>query len=253
MIPGWFTPAPPRVIAHRGLATEAPENTLPAFLAALALGVTHLETDVHATSDGVAVLSHDPDLGRVGGPSDRILDLPAREITSLRLDGETGVPTLDEALYAFPDARFNIDIKDDAALEPTLAAIQNQRATTRVLITSFDEKRRLAAVDALPGVATSPSTQGVIRAAVASRLPLPWFSRHALATVQALQIPERHRGVPILTKALIESAHRNHVEVHVWTVNDPVDMARLLDLGVDGLITDRSDLALALLRTMGVA
>ncbi|MGA1811881.1 glycerophosphodiester phosphodiesterase family protein [Frondihabitans sp. 4ASC-45] len=249
MTASWFTPAPPRVIAHRGLATEAPENTLPAFLAALALGVTHLETDVHATSDGVAVLSHDADLGRIGGPATGILGLTSREVARLRLPDGTEVPSLDDALSAFPDARFNIDIKVDEAVEPTVAAIKRHRAAPRVLVTSFDDARRKAAVAALPGVATSPSTRGVVRAAVAARTPLPWFRRRALQGIDALQIPEKHRGVQVLSAALLEAAHSAGVEVHVWTVNDPVDMARLLDRGVDGLITDRSDLALALLRT----
>lgn len=240
----WFRPGPPRIIAHRGLATTAPENTLLAFLEALAIGVTHLETDVHATSDGVAVLSHDPDLGRLTGKATPILRLSLAELRAIPLGADQRVPTLREALHAFPEARFNIDIKSDEAVEPTITAIQREKATERVLVTSFDESRRRAAVAALPGVATSPSSRGVLLAALASRMPLRAARRRSLRGIHALQVPVSYRGVPIVTPALVRAAHENHVEVHVWTINDPVEMRRLLELGVDGLITDRADLGL---------
>lgn len=240
----WFDPAPPRIIAHRGLALRAPENTLLAFLEALSLGVTHLETDVHATSDGVAVLSHDPDLGRSTGRARPILSLDRVTLGKVRLGDDQGVPTLEEALYAFPDARFNIDIKADEALRPAVRAILRQNAVDRVLVTSFDERRRRAAVRALPGVATSPGSRGVVLAALASRTPLAAIRRLSLRGVSALQVPESYRGVPIVTTALVESARASGVEVHVWTINDPADMRRLFALGVDGIITDRADLGL---------
>ncbi|GAA4683761.1 glycerophosphodiester phosphodiesterase [Frondihabitans cladoniiphilus] len=245
----WFDSPTPRVIAHRGLATDAPENTLLAFLSALNAGATHLETDVHGTRDGVAVISHDPDLARVGGSGTPIVALTSSEVRAIRLPSEQGVPTLVEALDAFPEAFFNIDIKAEEALVPTIDAVRLLKATDRVLVTSFDDARRKRAVEALPGVATSPSSVGVIKAALASRLPhglLGFVQRAALADVDALQVPERFRGVPIVTPALISAAHRNGVEVQVWTVNEPADMRRLLALGVDGLITDRADLAVGI-------
>jgi glycerophosphoryl diester phosphodiesterase len=240
----WFSPAPPRIIAHRGLATEAPENTLLSFLEAASLGVTHLETDVHATSDGVAVISHDPDLGRLTGLATPILRSSLADLQRIDLGHDQRVPTLREALHAFPDARFNIDIKADEALQPAIDAIRRERAVARVLVTSFDDRRRRAAVAALPGVATSPSSVGVILAALGSRLPLAAVRRQALRGLNALQVPESFRGVPIVTRHLIRAAHENGVEVHVWTINDPADMRRLFALGVDGIITDRADLGL---------
>jgi glycerophosphoryl diester phosphodiesterase len=247
-VTSWFSPGPPRILAHRGLAIEAPENTLLAFLHALALGITHLETDVRATSDGVAVLSHDPDLERLTGVATPILALSSQELRRVRLPEGQEVATLREALAAFPDARFNIDIKSDEALIPTIESIRAERATNRVLVTSFDDRRRRAAVAALPGVATSASSRGVLAAAAASRLPFRTAGQRTLASVQALQVPERFHGVPIVTPRLLDRAHEHGVEVHVWTVNSPSDMGRLLAMGVDGLITDRADLALAVLR-----
>lgn len=244
----WFTPGAPRIIAHRGLATEAPENTLLAFVLALALGVTHLETDVHATSDGVAVLSHDADLARITGRPTDIASTPLAELQRIGLGADQSVPTLREALRAFPEARFNIDIKADSALQPTVDAILRERAVDRVLVTSFDDARRKAAVAALPGVATSPSSRGVILAALASRAPSAALRRLGFHDMHAVQVPERYRGVPIVTRRLIEAAHESGVEVHVWTIDDPADMLRLFDLGVDGIITDRADLALDVLR-----
>ncbi|RKR74246.1 glycerophosphodiester phosphodiesterase family protein [Frondihabitans australicus] len=240
----WFSGPRPRVIAHRGLALGAPENTLLAFVQAMAIGVTHLETDVHATSDGVAVISHDPDLGRLTGDSTPLASRTRDELRRVRLGADQTVSTLADLLDALPDAFFNIDLKVDAVVEPAVAAIDAARACDRVLITSFDDRRRQRALDALPGVATSPGSRGVVAAALAGRLRAPMIARRVFDSVDALQIPEHHRGVRILTPELVRLAHNRGVEVHVWTVNDPADMRRLLDLGVDGLITDRADLAL---------
>lgn len=241
----WFSGARPRVIAHRGLALGTPENTLLSFAKAMAIGVTHLETDVHATSDGVAVVSHDPDLGRLTGDETPIASRPWSAIRRIRLGADQTPSTLADLLDAFPDACFNIDLKVDAVVEPAVEAIHGARAHDRVLVTSFDDRRRLGAVAALHGVATSPGSRGVLRAALAGRLHAPVISRGVLASVDALQVPEHFRGVRIVTPQLLAQAHAAGVEVHVWTVNDPSEMDRLLALGVDGLITDRADLALA--------
>ncbi|MCU1528735.1 MAG: hypothetical protein JWP75_2498 [Frondihabitans sp.] len=248
----WFAPARPRVLAHRGLALEAPENSLLAFAQAMVIGVTHLETDVHATSDNIAVLSHDPDLHRLTGVATPIRDLTRFDLKHVRLGADETIATLADALDAFPDAFFNIDIKVDGALAPAVAAISRAHAVGRVLVTSFDDRRRRAAVAALPGVATSASSRGVIAAALASHLPAAGAGRlrsRSLAGIDALQVPVRVRGIPIVTPGLIRLAHRHGVEVHVWTINDPVQMTHLLDLGVDGIITDRADLAVTVLES----
>ncbi len=240
----WFSGVRPRVIAHRGLALGTPENTLLSFAKAMAIGVTHLETDVHATSDGVAVVSHDPDLGRLTGDATPISSRPWSAIRRIRLGADQTVSTLADLLDAFPDAFFNIDLKVDAVVDPAVEAIHGARARDRVLLTSFDDRRRSRAISALPGVATSPGSRGVLTAALAGRLHAPMIARRVLSSVDALQVPDRFRGVRIVTPQLLKQAHAAGVEVHVWTVNDPSEMERLLVLGVDGLITDRADLAL---------
>lgn len=243
----FLDPAPPRVLAHRGLALDAPENTLLAFARAMAVGATHIETDVHASHDGHAVVAHDDTLKRVAGREVRVDHLSMAELRRVDLGHGQGFASLAEALDGFPDARFNIDLKSEAAIEPTVAAILDAKATSRVLVTSFSEKRRLAALAMLPGVATSTAARSSATLFASSSLRMARRARKVLATVDAVQLPERYKGVRVVTPRLIRMAHDAGVEVHVWTVNDPADMSRLLDLGIDGIVTDRADLAIPLL------
>ncbi|HEY4153133.1 MAG TPA: glycerophosphodiester phosphodiesterase family protein [Pseudolysinimonas sp.] len=235
------------MLAHRGLAIDAPENSLLAFAKALAAGVTHLETDVHASADGVAILSHDPDLFRLTGRHVRIDQLTAVELARIDLGDGQNFTTLAAALDAFPDARFNIDVKAAAAAVPTVEAIRKARAEHRVLIGSFSNVRRLAVVRKLSGVATSVSSRGAVIATWAGALGLPGLTRWALRGVQAVQLPDRILGVRTTSRRVIAAYHSANVEVHLWTINDPVVMNRLLDAGVDGIVTDRADLALEVL------
>ncbi len=244
---GFLPPSRPHVFAHRGLAIDAPENTLLAFLRALSAGATHIETDVHASLDGVAVVSHDPDLVRLTGRNVRIEQLTMAELRRIDLGTGQGFVSLAEALEAFPQAQFNIDVKVEGAAEPTARAVQEARATSRVLITSFHERCRVRAVRLLPGVATSPSAPVFAAAVLATRLGLHGRARRILRNFTAVQIPEEVRMLRIVTPRFIRSMHDAGVEVHVWTVNDEQDMARLLDWGVDGIVTDRTDLAAALI------
>ena len=243
----YFSPAPPRVLAHRGLALEAPENTLLAFLQALAMGVTHIETDVRASSDGVAVLSHDPDLRRLTGRDVRVDRLTFAELSEVDLGHGQSFSSLAGALEAFPDARFNIDIKAANGVQPTVDAIVATRSADRVLVTSFSDRRRRAAVRQLPGVATSASGFRFVLAWGAAGLGATPLFRFALRDVDAAQVPEKYVGLRAITPRMIRLLHSEGLEVHVWTINDVEDMRRLLDLGVDGLVTDRSDLALKML------
>ncbi|WP_232841917.1 glycerophosphodiester phosphodiesterase [Terrimesophilobacter mesophilus] len=246
---GYLHTPPPRVLAHRGLATEAPENTLLAFAKALAVGVTHIETDVHESSDGVAVISHDDTLDRIAGRAVRVDQLTSVELRRVDLGAGQGFATLSEAIDAFPDARFNIDIKSAGAVEPTIAAIRSLNAIDRVLVTSFSDARRRAAVKGLPGVATSASFGTMAKVLLASRLRWRRRARALLASVDAVQLPERWKGVQVVTPPLIRMARAAGTEVHVWTINEPDDMVRLLDLGVDGIVTDRADLAIDIVRS----
>ncbi|MDR6613360.1 glycerophosphodiester phosphodiesterase family protein [Leifsonia sp. 1010] len=230
-----------RIIAHRGLALDAPENTLLAFLRALSAGATHLETDIHASADGVAVIAHDPDLARVAGRNVQVGQLTMSELRRIDLGHGQGFCSLAEALDAFPQARFNIDVKDARAAAPAVAAIREARATDRVLITSFSSERRRAVADALPGVASSPAVAEFLPALIGARLGIAPLVRRALRGFVAVQVPERRGPLRIVTRRSVERVHAAGAEVHVWTVNDPADMVRLLDLGVDGIVTDRCD------------
>ena len=238
-----------RIIAHRGLALDAPENTLLSFLRALSVGATHLETDIHASADGVAVIAHDPDLARVAGREVQVGQLTMPELRRIDLGHGQGFCSLAEALDAFPEARFNIDVKDARAATPAVDAILATRAVDRVLVTSFAPDRRRAVADRLPGVASSPSVREFVPALVGAKLGMGSSTRRALRGFVAVQVLERRGPVRIVTRRTVDRIHAAGAEVHVWTVNDPGDMARLLELGVDGIVTDRCDLLKELVDT----
>ncbi len=231
------------------MALEAPENTLLAFAKAVAAGATYLETDVHESADGVAIISHDDTLERVAGRSVRVNQLTVSELHRVDLGHGQSFSTLAEAIDAFPDARFNIDVKSAGVVQPTIDAITSVNALDRVLVTSFSDSRRRAAVKGLPGVATSTSFGVMAKILLSSRMRLKTFARAQLAEYDAVQLPERWNGVRVVTESLVNLVHAAGAEVHVWTVNDPDDMIRLLDLGVDGIVSDRADVALDVIRS----
>lgn len=235
----WDQPGP-RILAHRGLSTAAPENSLLAFRQALANGATHLETDVHATSDGVAVISHDPTLPD-GGPA--VNRLTMAELAGTDLGHGQFFCSLADALAAFPEARFNIDVKSAGAVLPAARAIGTMAAGHRVLLTSFSQRRRRRVLALVPGAATSASAPGIALMLLAVALRQHWALPRILRGVGAIQVPEHAGRVRIVTPRVIDRMHAIGVEVHVWTVNDPERMRQLLGLGVDGLVTDRCDLA----------
>ena len=227
-------------LAHRGGITEdAPvevENSLRGFVAAWDFGFTHLETDVHVTSDGTLVAFHDEVLDRVTDAAGRLADLPWGEVRQARIGGTEPVPTLDELLDALPRAYFNIDLKAPGAVEPLVRTLARHGAHERVCVGSF-QGRSLARFRALTAgrVATSASPREVgvfsLLPGIRDRWPLGG---------RAFQMPthEPRTGVRLLTRGMIEAAHRRGAVVHVWTINDRPEMERLIDLGVDGLVSD---------------
>lgn len=233
----------PRVIAHRGLALDHPENTLGAFTAALNSGADILETDVHLSRDGSVIVAHDPDLTRVAGRPGLVADFSERELAEIDLGSGEGFPTLDQLLSQFPHAKFNIDLKTRTAVEPFVEIIRAHRAESRILATSFDEPTRQAVINLLPEVASSTSRSMVIQARLRTWLGLPMEKWTVPAEVVALQIPPAMYGVALVTPSMLRLAKRKGLEVHVWTINNPEDMRRLWTMGVHGIVTDRSDLA----------
>lgn len=241
-----YLQAPPLLLAHRGgvalPANAGIENSVRAVGNAVALGCRYIETDARASADGVAFAFHDEHLGRVAPESGfgekPFGELTAAEIRSVRMSGGESFATIAELLAAFPETRFNIDVKTESVIEPTLRAVREADAVGRVLIASFDYKRLSRVRREMPDVLTSATPAETL----ALRLLPSLFGRFATrGGAVCLQIPEYRHGFKVLTPGLIKAAHKRGMQVHVWTVDDPDDAARLLDAGVDGLITDRPD------------
>ncbi|GAA2436168.1 glycerophosphodiester phosphodiesterase [Streptomyces macrosporus] len=228
----------PLAFAHRGGAVAGRaglENTHAAFARAVELGYRYLETDVHVTADGHLVAFHDATLDRTTDGSGPIAALSWAEVRRARVGGSEPVPLFADLLRAFPHARWNIDVKADAALTPLLEVLDSADAWDRVCVGAFSESR-VARARALAGprLATSLGTRGVLGLRLRSyRLPGA-VSRGALCA----QVPVRHGGVRVVDRAFVRHAHARGLQVHVWTINDPARMRALLDLGVDGIMTD---------------
>jgi glycerophosphoryl diester phosphodiesterase len=230
----------PLAFAHRGGGGENPENTHLAFAHAVQLGYRYLETDVHATADGVVAVIHDPSLDRMSDRSGLVGELNWAEVAAARLPGDQQVPRLDELLEQWPDVRFNIDAKDPKVVEPLAGVLQRANALDRVCVTSFSD-RRVAALRRLlgPGLCTAMGPRGIAGLRLASLLPDARLGRAAWGPALAAQVPVRSGHVTIVERRFVDAAHQVGVAVHVWTIDDAPTMTRLLDLGVDGIMTDR--------------
>ena len=229
----------PLAFAHRGGAARGDENTAEAFARAVQLGYRYVETDVHATVDGVAVMFHDATLERMAGERGRIANLRWADLKTVRVGGAAAVPRLDDVLGAWPQVRFNVDVKAGGAIVPTVRTVEQVGAGDRVLLASFSDAR-LARLRTLAGpkVASSLGMRGVARLRMASltgrRLVLP-------PSVVAAQVPVSYHGVRVVDRRFVGHAHRLGLQVHVWTIDETAEMNELLDLGVDGIMTDHVD------------
>ena len=225
----------PLAIAHRGGAGDWPENTMPAFAGAVALGYRYVETDVHVTSDGVVLAFHDDRLDRVTDRTGAIAELPYAEVARARVDGVEPIPLLEELLGTWPELRVNIDPKHDEVVEPLATVLRRTGATERVCVGAFSD-RRLARLRAMlgPGLCTSLGPAAVARLRAASL---------GLGRVEpdgcCVQVPPRAKGLPLVDRRFVAAAHEAGLDVHVWTIDEAVEMRALLDLGVDGIMTDR--------------
>jgi glycerophosphoryl diester phosphodiesterase len=227
----------PIAFAHQGGASDFPENTMRAFQHAVDLGYRYIETDVHATRDRVLVAFHDDTLDRVTDRTGIIGNLLWREVRQARVGPEDDrIPLLEDLLSNWPDVRVNIDPKHDAAVTPLVETLERTRSFDRVCVGAFSD-RRLARFRRLTGnrVCTSMGPREVARLRAASfgapmgRLPL------ACACAQVPTVAARR---PLVDRRFVAAAHRRGLQVHVWTINDPEEMERLLDLEVDGIMTD---------------
>lgn len=246
----FFDPAP-RYLAHRGLATDAPENTAAAIAAALEVPATHIETDIHVTADGHPVLWHDADLLRWDGTARLIRELTLSHLQEQLVDGHR-IESLADMLERFPNAHFNIDVKTPTATEATADVVKQTGAQQRALLTSFNsatiDRLRKLVPDTYFGAGRGNIVQAVMAVAARSERGL----RRALAGVDAVQIPPSIAGLSLISQRLLDAYHRHVQAVHVWTINDPAYMRELVELdggGVDAVVTDRVDLARTALAT----
>ena len=247
----FFSDQPPLAIAHRGSRLLWPENTMYAFQGAVDLGYRYLETDLHVTSDGVVVVFHDDTLDRTTDGTGPIQERAWAEIAELdaghnfapqdgypRRGAGDRIPRLDDLLSAFPDVRLVLDLKQGGTEKPLATLLTRMGAEERVIVGSFSDKRLRIFRHASGGrVATSSGPRETFRIWMAARLGRAAPLSHA----DALQIPEDFAFIDVPDQKLIEVAHAHGLQVHVWTVNDGANMDRLLDRGVDGIITDRPD------------
>jgi glycerophosphoryl diester phosphodiesterase len=228
----------PIPFAHRGGSADGLENTLAQFRRAVDAGYRYIETDVHATADGRLVAFHDTTLDRVTDGAGRIADLPWDDVRQARVAGKEPVPLFEELLEEFPETRWNIDVKAEPALLPLLDLIGRTDAWDRICVGSFSEARVTRAQHlAGPRLATSFGTRGVLNLRLRSWGVPAAVRRSAVAA----QVPETQSGVPVVDRRFVQAAHARGLQVHVWTVNESERMHRLLDLGVDGIMTDHID------------
>jgi glycerophosphoryl diester phosphodiesterase len=239
----------PRAYAHRGWhlgELAGCENTLAAFRRAVDEGYGYVELDVHASADGVAVVHHDATLDRTTDGSGPISALPAAALARLRVRGREPVPLLEQVLAELPDTRVTIELKDDAVVGPVLALLERTDSWHRVCLGSFhDERLRRARAAGGGRLCTSIGRAEALALRARSWLdalpgPLAWLPTPPVAGDLA-QLPPRLGPVPVVDAVLVRAARAARRELHVWTVDDPVQMGALLDLGVDGLLSDRPD------------
>lgn len=238
----------PGVLAfsHRGGAGDWPENTMSAFENAVSLGYRYIETDVHTTADGVLIAFHDEVLDRVTDRTGVISELPWTEVSRAMVAGREPIPRLEDLLGAWPQLRINIDPKHDESVDPLVAVLKRAGAIDRVCIGAFSDARLERVRALLPGVCTSLGPIGTLNLGLAATgteidvLPSP-----------CAQVPTHFGDREIVTPDLIAEAHRRGMQVHVWTIDDASEMERLVDLGVDGIMTDRNQVLRDVLTAKG--
>lgn len=228
----WPHPIP---FAHRGGASDAPENTMSAFANAVSHGYRYIETDVHASRDGILFAFHDDDLNRTCGVDAKISDLDSTALSSITIEESEHIPTLAELVTTWPELRVNIDCKADSAVEPLIAAIHELDLFDRVCIGSFSDRRLKAIRDACGHrlcTSMGPKEVAMLRLRSWTKSGPRDLAPHAA------QVPPRQGPLPIVDRRFVEHAHDVGLHVHVWTIDKESEIVELLDLGVDGIMTD---------------
>jgi glycerophosphoryl diester phosphodiesterase len=237
-------------MAHRGGAIEHLENTMPAFQACVDLGYRYIETDVQVTADGVLVAFHDATLERVTDRRGRLDNLTWAEVSAARIGGREPIVRLEDLLGAWPDVRFNLDIKAAGVLAPLVRTVRRLKLTDRICLGSFSDARIAAARRLFgPSLCTSLGPRGVAALRLSSYSP----RAAGLVRIQAgcAQVPLQLGGRALVDERFLAAAHDRGLQVHVWTVDDPGEATAMLDLGVDGIMTDRPAMLRDLLEKRG--
>lgn len=245
-------PKRPLVIAHRGGGGQFPENTLHAFRESAKLGVDVLELDIHETADRAIVVLHDRTVDRTTDGSGEIRSLTLGDARKLdaaydfSIDGGAnyplrgkgiGIPTLEEVFAALPDQRFNIEMKHESDTMPSAVCslLRARSLTSRAIVASANQKNLVRFRSECPEVATSGSFSEVTEFLIYESAGL---TNSFSPPMNAIQTPVSVRGFDLVTARYIEAAHKLNLEVHAWTINDPEEMKRLIEMGVDGIMTD---------------
>ena len=215
---------------HRGDTSIFLENTIEAFQSAISLGYQYLETDLRETSDGKIITFHDPNLKRITGANITISETKFSDIRMRRLPSRETIPTIDELLEEFPDSFFNMDLKVNQIEEKVLKKINSHNALERVCLGSFNSKviKKINSLE--PKILTSMGISQVIM--------YKFFQKKNLSKL--IQIPTHWKGIKVITKKFIDRLHNDGLKVHVWTINKEKEMQSLIDLGVDGIMTDNA-------------
>lgn len=242
----------PLAFAHRGGAGAWPENTMPAFQGAVDLGYRYVETDVHATRDGVLLAFHDDQLDRVTDRSGVVAQMDYAQVREARVGGKEPIPLMAELLAAWPDIRINIDPKRDNAVQPLIRLLHDAKAVERVCVTSFSGARTAAIREALgPRLCTGMGPLSTARLRLGS-----WMGPSGILLGRfdegCAQIPIEQYGIRLVDRLLVDRAHELGLQVHVWTIDTAEEMRRLIDLGVDGLMTDEPALLRQVLMQKGL-
>jgi len=268
--------ATPLAMAHRGGALEAPENTMQAFENAVNLGFQYLELDVRATSDAVLAVYHDPTLDTLTDRSGAIEELTWNEVKQAKVDGLQPIPRLEDVLDTWPEIRINIDPKHSQAVKPLVAVLEEHDCVERVCLSTFSDWRmrviqklldkryctagtqyqiakfRTESLLRRPSSATTKS-DSLKLARVGSKLASTEgrLARAEDLTEGCVQVPATIHGRRLVDARFVDTVHSHGCQVHVWTVNDAVEMRDLLELGVDGIMTDRPSELKAVLAELG--
>jgi glycerophosphoryl diester phosphodiesterase len=225
------------ISAHRGGSEEAPENTLESFSYAIGLGSSYIETDVQLSADGIPYIFHDDDLSRLLNMEVKFNSLHSDQIEKLKLFESYQIPKLETALTQFPNALFQIDLKTDEVALPAMKVIENLSAFDRICIASFSSNRLQKVRKKFPDTCLSMGPKEILKLLLAS---FGLYNKTIYG--DCLQVPIYHYGIKLVTRRFVKYVQSIGLKIHVWTINDENTMRKLIDLGVDGIITDRPKL-----------